>query len=275
MSMIRAPHRTAVARGAAMGGTGVGLLGAVGYGLIKLEATVARRRVPRLHAAPVADGTYGDPLGAPLRLAMLGDSGAAGFGADYAEETPGALLAGHLSERGLRVTLDVLAVTGARSTDLASQVEWALLSPPDLVVVQIGANDITHWVPPRQASAQLADAVRRLRSAGARVVVGTCPDFGALRFIPQPLRAVGRLKSQQMAAAQAIAVVEAGGVPVALGAQLGRRFETVQSLFCFDRFHPSAEGYREIVSALLPAVLAAAGVDDDLDDPAAPSRSAV
>jgi lysophospholipase L1-like esterase len=261
--MIRPPRPATVARGAAVGGTGIGLLGAMGYGLIKLEATLARRRVPRLHAAPVADGVYGDPAGRPLRLAMLGDSGAAGFGAEYSDDTPGALLATVLAERGLHVTLDVLAVTGARSADLAMQVEWALLAPPDLVVVQIGANDITHWVPPRQATVHLADAIRRLRDAGARVVVGTCPDLGALRFIPQPLRAVGRLKSQQMAAAQAIAVVEAGGVPVALGAHLGRRFETVPSLFCFDRFHPSAEGYREIVDALLPAVLTAAGLDDD------------
>lgn len=260
--ILRVPGRRALLRGAAVGGGGVGLLGAAGYGLIRLEADLARRRVPRLHAAPVADGGYGEPAGRPLRLTLIGDSSAAGYGAESPEETPGALLATHLAGEGFRVTLDVLAVTGARSADLSSQVEWALLDPPDIAVLNIGANDVTHWIPPRRATEHLAAAIRRLRGAGAHVVVATCPDLGALAFVPQPLRTLGRLKAAQMAAAQSLAAVAAGGVPVAVGAVLGRRFEADQSLFCFDRFHPSAAGYRLIAEALLPAVRAAAGLPD-------------
>lgn len=260
--MIPVPGRRAVVRWTAVSGGGVGLIGAVGYGLIRVEADLARRRVPRLHAAPLADGPYGAPDGRPLRLTMIGDSSAAGFGADLPEETPGALLANDLARAGFLVTLDVLAVTGARSADLRIQTEWALLNPPDIALLNVGANDVTHWVPPRRATVDLTDAVHRLRASGAHVVVGTCPDLGALRFVPQPLRAFGRLKAAQMAAAQSLAVVAAGGVPVALGAYLGREFEANQGLFCFDGFHPSAAGYRRIVAMLRPAVRAAAGLDD-------------
>lgn len=261
------PH--ALARGAAYGGGGVGMLGTVGllgYALIKAEAKLARKAVPALTAAPLADGRYGDPAGIPVRLAMLGDSGAAGLGAETAGDTPGARFAAELVAAGRHVTLDVLAVTGARCADLGAQVSRALVNAPDTVpdiaVINIGANDVTHWVPPRRAVADLTAAVTRLRDTGVRVVVGTCPDLGALSFAPQPLRAYGRLKGAQMAAAQAMGVVAAGGVPVALGAELGRLFASDPSLFSFDRFHPSSGGYRLIVDAMLPAVRAAAGIDD-------------
>jgi len=257
-----------VTRGAAYGGGGLGMvgtLGALGYALIKLEAKLARRAVPPITAAPVADGRYGNSDGIPLRLVMLGDSGAAGFGAETPAETPGALLAGVLAEAGRSVTLEVLAVTGARSADLDGQITLALAdrrARPDMAVVLIGANDVTHWNPPRRAAADLTAAVTRLRGAGVRVVVATCPDLGALGFVPQPLRAFGKVKSAQMAAAQALGVVAAGGVPVALGAQLGRQFGTDPAMFCPDRFHPSAKGYRAIVSAMLPAVRSAAGISE-------------
>lgn len=257
----RMPSR-ALARGAALGSGGVGMLGLLGYALIRLEAKVARRAVPALNAAPLADGEYGDPSGVPLRIAMLGDSGAAGFGADLPEETPGALLASDLAASGRYVTLDVLAVTGARSIDLGVQVGRALLTLPDIALINIGANDITHWVPPRRAVSDLTTAIARLRAAGVRVVVATCPDLGALCFVPQPLRAYAGLKSAQMAAAQSIAVVQAGGVPVAQGSLLGQRFCDDPSLFCVDRFHPSGAGYREIAAVLRPAVRVAAGLDD-------------
>ena len=81
--------------------------------------------------------------------------------------------------------------------------------------------------PPRPARrppcAHLADAVRALRAAGAEVVVGTCPDLGTIQPIQPPLRWLARRWSRQLAAAQTIAVVEAGGRTVSLGDLLGPR----------------------------------------------------
>lgn len=274
----------AVARGAAYGGGGLGMvgtLGAAGYAVLKLEAKLARRAVPPLTAAPVADGRYGDPAGVPLRLVMLGDSGGAGFGAEIPAETPGAILASALADAGRFVTLETLAYKGGRCADLDVQITLALAdrvwdnAEPEtttIAVINIGANDVTHWNPPRRAVAHLVAAVTRLRSAGVRVVVGTCPDLGALALLPQPLRALARVKCAQMGAAQAIGVVTAGGVPVALGANLGRLFAQDPAMVCFDRFHPSGKGYQAIAGAMLPAVRAAAGVLEPLESSDAPVR---
>ena len=254
-----------VARGAALGGGGAGLVGALGAGLLWSEAKLARHTVrPPETGAPLPDAEYGDPSassGVPLRLAVLGDSSAAGMGCALPSETPGAVLASALAASGRLIELDVLAVVGSRSRDLEPQVARTLLHPPHVAVISIGANDVTHLVPTREAVAELATAVTRLRAAGVGVVVGTCPDLATVAPLAQPLRWLAGRRSAEMAAAQTVAVVEAGGVPVALGELLGPRFRAEPELFCSDRFHPSPAGYRLLSEALLPAVWAAAGLD--------------
>ena len=126
----------------------------------------------------------------------------------------------------------------------APQVEAALDVEPDLAVILIGANDVTHRDADQVAVRHLAEAVRALRAAGAEVVVGTCPDLGAIQPIQPPLRWLARRWSRQLAAAQTVAVVEAGGWTVSLGDLLGPRFAPEpKRMFAWDRFHPSAEGY--------------------------------
>ena len=108
----------------------------------------------------------------------------------------------------------------------------------------------------------LAEAVRRLRSAGTAVVVGTCPDLGTVRPIPPPLKQVAREWSRRIAAAQAIAVVDEGGRTVSLATILGPEFDAAPAtLFGPDQFHPSADGYKALATVLLPSTLAALGLE--------------
>ena len=130
-------------------------------------------------------------------------------------------------------------------------------------MIVIGANDVTHRVKPKDAVRHLAAAVHDLRAMGAEVIVGTCPDLGTIRPIRQPLRTLVRRMSRNLAAAQTITVVEAGGRTVSLGDLLGPLFASRDDLFSDDQFHPSAEGYAEAADALLPSVLDALGVYTD------------
>src|SRR3712207_6994524 len=61
-----------------------------------------------------------------------------------------------------------------------------------LAMIIVGANDVTHRVPMAAACRDLGKAVRRLRDAGAVVVVGTTPDLGTVKPLLQPLRTVAR-----------------------------------------------------------------------------------
>ncbi|WP_086868077.1 SGNH/GDSL hydrolase family protein [Streptomyces viridochromogenes] len=270
-SMSRARVARRIAAGAAYGGGGIGLAGAATVGLLLAEVRMARRHVGNgsTNHVPNADGRYGCLYDAPgetaLRLTLLGDSTAAGQGVHRAGQTPGALLASGLAAVAERpVVLRNVALPGARSDDLDRQVALVLAdpaAPPDICVIMVGANDVTHRMPPTRSVRHLSSAVRRLRTAGAEVVVGTCPDLGTIEPVQQPLRWLARRASRQLAAAQTIGVVEQGGRTVSLGDLLGPEFEAnPRELFGPDHYHPSAEGYATAAMAVLPTLCAALGL---------------
>src|SRR5699024_5355415 len=147
---------------------------------------------------------------------------------------------------GRPVEVHNVARSGATSPQLRAQVDQglAVMPRPDVAVVMIGANDVEERLHRTASARALGDAVADLVAAGAQVVVGTCPDLGTIRPIPQPLRTLVRRWSRQLAAAQTVAVVEAGGRSVSTGDLLGPQFlESPLERFSDDRVHPSAPGY--------------------------------
>jgi lysophospholipase L1-like esterase len=164
------------------------------------------------------------------------------------------------------VRLHTAAVVGAETSGLADQL--ASLSPgyrADVAVIVVGGNDITHRVRTAESRRQLGAAVQALRDAGTGVVVGTCPDLGALQPLPQPLRTLGARASRQLAAVQRDVTTELGGHAVSLADVVGPFFITQpDEMFALDRFHPSSAGYRRTAKAMLPSVLAALGYTDAL-----------
>jgi lysophospholipase L1-like esterase len=249
-----------IATTAAYGGGSVGLAGAGFYGLLRLQAGLARKAIGQSpDNPPVADGRYGHFYGEPISIVVFGDSSAAGVGVDAPGQTPGALIAAGLAEiAGRPVQLAVVAKTAARSNDLADQIRHAADIRPDLALVMVGANDVTHRVRPATSVRLLAEAVTQIRATGAAVVVCTCPDLGTVEPIPHPLRWIARRASRRLAAAQTIAAVEAGARTVSLGSILGPEFAAQPGhMFSSDRFHPSSAGYAAAAAAVLPSAASA------------------
>ncbi len=250
--------------------TSVGVLSAAGALLgaryvLERQAAVARAVIGKPHgeAAPDADKVYKKRYGERLELLLVGDSMAAGLGADLPKQTLGARLAKGLAKKSHRaVRLRTTAQVGAESSALAGQVDSLPASyRPDVAVVIVGGNDVTHRVPVDAAVRDLVGCVAALQSLGAAVVVGTCPDLGALRPVPQPLRSLGSRASRQLAAAQRTAVLDRGAHAVELATVVGPFFITnPDEMFSLDRFHPSALGYKRTAKAILPSVLVALGI---------------
>ncbi|MEO9200029.1 MAG: SGNH/GDSL hydrolase family protein [Antricoccus sp.] len=232
-------------------------------GLLIGEARFAQHRVEErtpVDDPPTGNGVWGNGTGKPIIMAMMGDSSAVGLGCDEVEETPGVLIAAGLSRlSGRPVRLVRVAISGSESKNLDSQVDDILPLRPDLAVVMIGANDVKSRTRAEVAASALGNAVFRLRQNDIEVVVGTCPDLGTVRPIPQPLRSLARRWSRDLAAAQVVAVVEAGGRTVSLGGSLGPVFAQYHEMWSDDGFHPSAAGYAAAASFLLPSAADALG----------------
>ncbi|WP_430785351.1 SGNH/GDSL hydrolase family protein [Actinoplanes sp. G11-F43] len=243
-----------------------GLLTVVAVPVAVLAVLVAQirevdRTVPlAVQPPPRVEGLFGPRSpGPPLRMAVLGDSFAAGYGVAKPRETVGVLLAGAVARHlRRRVLLHRVAVVGAMSSDLAHQVDAALRHEPEVAVVYIGGNDVTRFAPLDRSARELGAAVARLRAAGCRVFVGTCPNLRILPPLRPPLRWLAAWRSARLAAAQTAAVLAAGGHPISLSELLNPHFEADPArMFGPDRFHPSAAGYAKAAAVSLPTLLAA------------------
>lgn len=266
--MSRAGRARRVAAAAAFGGGGITALTVLGFGVIAAEVKLARRWIGQpFGQAPDANGVYGAGQGDPLELVVLGDSSAAGLGVELPEQTPGAVVArGLAAVSGRRVRLTSVAVVGAETAGLDAQINRLLtdVERPVVALVMVGANDVTHRVRPAVSVRHLGLAVTRLQALGCQVVCATCPDLGTIEPVAQPLSLIARRWSRDLAAAQTVAVVEAGGRSVSLGDLLGPEFRRAPGeMFSADRFHPSGAGYAAAAAAVLPSICAAVGLWPD------------
>lgn len=213
-----------------------------------LAAEVLAARNHRfLPSEPVLDIScvLGPEEGQPLVLAVLGDSCVAGVGADCAEETLTYGVARALAER-YRVRLHSLGVSGARLAHVVrDQVPQLAEIDPDVVLVCVGTNDITHCTPFHEVRRQLQALGPGLVTAAPRAVVlvsGLPPAETSLAF-RWPLREVlgmwargyTRLFQAELEP-HGITVVDVAAV--ARGAFRGKR-----EMFSPDLFHPSSTGY--------------------------------
>jgi lysophospholipase L1-like esterase len=240
----------------------IGGLSGAAYGLLTGQSKRARTIIGAPRDLPLnADGRYLpdgtgplDPTrGNALSFAMLGDSLAAGLGAEAPDRLPGVRLASALADELERpVRLVTHAISGSRTPELEPQVDRALIDPPDLALVIIGGNDVTTRLSIGASAALLARQVERLMAAGTTVVVGTCPDLSIIVPIPQPLRTIASRYGLSLARAQRRELDRIGARAVSIAALLSPEFlARPHDLFSDDRFHPNGAGYELAANVLL------------------------
>jgi acyl-CoA thioesterase-1 len=105
---------------------------------------------------------------APVKLAILGDSLTAGFGVKPEQALPARLEAA-LRAEGRNVTVLNDGVSGDTSAGGLDRVDWSLADKPDIVMVELGANDALRAVDPASTERNLSAIVEKLKAAGATV----------------------------------------------------------------------------------------------------------
>ena len=239
----------------AAGCTFVGLAGVLGA---EVWLAMTREYLP---TTPVLDvgGTFGEGPGEHITFVVLGDSTAAGVGAGSAERAYPTLLAERLADRGRRVRLVSLGVSGARVGGvLLEQVPLAIDAAPDLVFIGIGANDVTHLTSLGDVERDMRVIIRALEDrTDAPIVVAGAPDMRAAAFL-EPLRSIVGFRGRQVTAVIERVAREEGAAVVPLAKRTAPFFvEDPDDHYSSDDFHPSAAGYARWADAIIPELEAA------------------
>jgi len=117
---------------------------------------------------------------APLRIAVFGDSLTAGYGLPEAQAFPARLEAA-LQLRGHDVRVINAGVSGDTSAGGRARLDWTLADRPDVVIVELGANDALRGLDPAQTESNIDDILGRALKSGARVLLAGMrapPNFG-------------------------------------------------------------------------------------------------
>jgi acyl-CoA thioesterase-1 len=106
----------------------------------------------------------------PPQILVFGDSLAAGFGLPPEASFP-ARLEARLAADGIRVRVVNAGVSGDTTAGGLARLDWALADKPDLVILELGANDALRGIDPESVRANLDAMIGRVKSSGAKLLL--------------------------------------------------------------------------------------------------------
>lgn len=104
------------------------------------------------------------------RILAFGDSLTAGLGLTPDAAFP-ARLEAVLRSDGIVARVINAGVSGETTSGGAARLDWALGDHPDLVILELGANDALRGIDPKIAYANLDKILARLKASGAKVLL--------------------------------------------------------------------------------------------------------
>jgi acyl-CoA thioesterase-1 len=199
-----------------------------------------------LALAATAAAGLSAPAGAaeaePVRLVALGDSLVAGYGLPP-EQGFVPQLEEALRARGYGVDVIDAGVSGDTTAGGLARLDWVLADNPDMMLVELGANDGLRGIDPAEVRANLSAILARLTDEGIPTLLAGMyapPNFGP----------------DYSAAFDSIYPELAEEYDVHLYPFFLEGVAAEPSLNQPDGIHPNAEGVRVIVGNILPEVIA-------------------
>ena len=114
---------------------------------------------------------------APVRIVAFGDSLTAGFELPTAVAFP-TVLERRLRADGFDVEVTNAGVSGDTSIGGLARIDWSTPEGTDLVIVELGANDMLRGAPPAETAQALARIVERLQERKIAVVLAGMRSIG-------------------------------------------------------------------------------------------------
>lgn len=188
-------------------------------------------------------GMAGPARAAPLRILVLGDSLAAGYGLAEPDSFP-AQLAAALAAQGVEAKVINGGVSGDTSAGGLARLDWVLADDPQLVILELGANDGLRGLDPKATGANLEAIVARLVAEKRAVLLAG-------------MKAPPNLGADYGAAFDGLYPAIAARHGIALYPFFLDGVVTDPALNQDDGIHPNAAGVKVIVQRILPYVVKA------------------
>ena len=189
------------------------------------------------------------------RIVAFGDSLTAGLGVPVDESYP-AQLQRRLDSLGYRYRVINAGVSGDTTAGGLRRVSWVLSNKPELVILELGANDGLRGLPVDQTRSNLRQIISQLQEAGTKVVLAGMklpPNYG------QDYTASFEVMYRMLAQERRLPFI-----PFFLDGVGGS-----SSLNQADGIHPTKEGYKVIVEEVLKVLMP---VLDERAPPPAPHK---
>lgn len=174
-------------------------------------------------------------------LLILGDSTGAGVGASAPEDSVPGRTAAYLGA----THIENYSKSGAETRELPGQASQAKLPRYDLILIQIGGNDILALHNPKKTAGELKEALQKLPDAG-KVVILSAGNVGGATTFPPPVRPLHTWLNLELHKEFVKAASTAGATYVNLYEPPHRDpfLDNPELYLAEDGLHPSSEGYK-------------------------------
>ena len=188
----------------------------------------------------VAYKTEGDPWG--RSMLVLGDSTAMGVGASKPEDS----VAGRLATAENITHVENYAEAGATVADLEAQAASAQRKHYNIILVQIGANDIIRFHDEHEVGEKLAPILKAAIASSDKAYLMMVSDVGAAPIFPWPLSLWYNQASLRYHDVFKALAGKEGVIYVSLyePPKTSPFVREPNVYLARDSFHPSSEGYR-------------------------------
>lgn len=134
------------------------------------------------------------PVNPTMHILVVGDSSAAGVGALDPKES----IAGRLGQHYPNADLVNAGFSGAKVKDLIGVLQKQKGKHYDLILIQIGGNDITHFVAVDDIKKDIEEVLTLANQLSDRTILLTSGDIGKIPIFHWPLNTIMTSRTKQV-----------------------------------------------------------------------------
>lgn len=186
-----------------------------------------------------------------LTYLIMGDSTSAGQGGIYKNgivySTAEFLANDH------QVKMFNTSISGATAGDVSSeQLPAGIKINPDIVLLSVGANDVTHLTNLDTLEKNLSIIIKNLikNNCDVKIVLTGAPEMGSVPRFMQPLRYIAGMQTKRVNRVFETVIVKYNLTFAPIAAETGKEFKKDETLFSEDKYHPNDRGYELWISVI-------------------------